>query len=143
MDAAIEKELTKRRVLVIDDMDSIRNVEAACLRQLGFTQVDALSNGKLALEFIAKNTVDIVVCDWDMPQVNGLEVLKALRAMPEHINTPFLMVTGTHDGPLVKEAITAGVTDYLVKPFQPNQLAYRVLKCLKELMANEKNNTPK
>ncbi|AFU97329.1 response regulator [Simiduia agarivorans] len=140
MDAALAKQLSKRRVLIIDDMDSIRNVESACVKQLGFNHVEAVSNGKLALDHIQNNTVDIIICDWDMPQVNGLDVLKALRVMPGHKTTPFIMVTGTHDEEQVKQAVAAGVTDYLVKPFQPNQLAYRVLRCLKSLMS--KPDTP-
>lgn len=134
MDPALQREFNRRRVLVIDDMDSIRNVEAGCLKELGFSQVEALSNGKQALEFIQKNTVDIIICDWDMPHLNGLELLQAVRAMPNHKTTPFIMVTGANEGGQVKEAVAAGVSDYLVKPFQPNQLAYRVLRCLKGLM---------
>ena len=77
--------------------------------------------------------VDIIICDWDMPDVTGIEVLEAVRAGERLKDTLFIMVTAETRAKNIKQAIAAGATDYLLKPFKPDQLVYRVLKALRKL----------
>ncbi len=119
------------RVLVVDDLLTMRRLIAAILRELGITQIAEASNGPKALEYLAHHPVDLLICDWNMPGMTGLEVLQAVRADPRFKDLPVLMVTAEGSVEQVRDAIAAGVTSYVVKPFLPSTLKLHTRKCLK------------
>ena len=128
-----EHVLIKRKLLIVDDMDAMRSIETGSLKSAGFRQVYAENNGRKALQRLQARDIDLIVCDWDMPEMTGLELLQAVRADKKLKHTIFIMVTASDDAPRIKQAIASGVNDYIIKPFQPEQLNYRVMKALRKL----------
>lgn len=121
-------EVNQVKVLVVEDSTTMRDLITACLRDIGIKTIYPAGNGKQALSYA--NQVDLVVSDWDMPEMNGLELLKAVRSRPDSTGLPFLMLTAVANKEQVGLAIQAGVTDYLSKPFQPKQLTDRVTRMM-------------
>ncbi|MFC4698542.1 PleD family two-component system response regulator [Glaciecola siphonariae] len=139
------KLLKSINILVVDDMEAIRSMIKACLRQMGATRVIATYNGDAAWHILEKHRVDMIVCDWDMPKVTGIELLQKVRSKDTTRHIPFLMLTASIDKKRVLKAVELGVNDYLSKPFQPKELEYRVLKLLRKVNLNpiipEKSDT--
>ncbi len=116
----------KARVVVVDDMSAIRDLVSACLRDMGVRQIAEAVDGNKALPYVGK--ADLIICDWDMPVMTGLDLLKEVRSRPSTKHLPFIMLTAISDKTQVATAIKEGVTDYITKPFQPKQLYDRVSK---------------
>ena len=110
------------KVLVIEDEKEARTMMRDMLSTMGVTQIFEASDGKEGLQFLdmAFDLVDIVLCDWNMPNMTGVSPLKQFRSVDNQ--TPFLMITGRGDMNSVLEAKTAGVSGYILKPFSLNQL---------------------
>ena len=110
------------KVLVIEDEKEARTMMRDMLSTMGVTQIFEASDGKEGLRFLdmAFDLVDIVLCDWNMPNMTGVSLLKQFRSVDNQ--TPFLMITGRGDMNSVLEAKTAGVSGYILKPFSLNQL---------------------
>jgi len=108
-----------RRVLVVDDMASIRSVVMALLKSEGFEAFGA-GNGQSALDLLSKKQFDLVLSDWNMPEMNGSELVQKIRAT--HKNLPIVMVTAENDPGRVTELRDLGVNGYLIKPFKPAAL---------------------
>lgn len=126
----MEEKFKSLQVLVVDDMDSIRNLVNACLNELGVKRVVLSPNGSVAWNQLQDTRIDLIICDWDMPQMTGLELLRLVRASKPHSHIPFLMLTGSTEKEKVMGALEAGASDYLSKPFSPQDLEYRVIKLL-------------
>ncbi|HRK03438.1 MAG TPA: response regulator [Oligoflexia bacterium] len=109
----------KTRILVIDDMMTMRKVVAKCLREMGFSDILEAKDGADGWEKItnAAPPVGLVISDWNMPNCMGIDLLKRVRADSRFKLTPFIMVTAESEQSQVKEALLAGVTGYIVKPF--------------------------
>lgn len=122
-------------VLVVDDMDAIRNLVNSCLQELGVNNVLLAPNGRVAWNQLQNTPIDLIICDWDMPKVSGLELLKLVRDSKQHSHIPFLMLTATTEKEKVVGAVVAGVSDFLTKPFLPKDLEYRVIKLLRKVKA--------
>ncbi|MBI4798416.1 MAG: tetratricopeptide repeat protein [Desulfarculus sp.] len=118
-------------VLVVDDVVNMRRLLKNMLRQMGVTNILEASDGILALDVLVRNTVDLVLCDWNMPQMKGIEVLKFVRAKQEIKNMPFIMVTAEVKEDVIAEAAETEVDAYLLKPFTLQQLQDRVTHVLK------------
>ncbi len=118
------------RALVVDDMGSMRMLIRAILNQMGIFDVAQASNGQNALNYLDQNSVDILICDWSMPGMTGLEVLASIRQKPHLKGLPVLMVTAEQSQSQVRDAIDAGVTSYVTKPFTPATLQAHIRKCL-------------
>lgn len=110
------------KVLVIEDEKEARTMMRDMLSTMGVTQIFEASDGKEGMQFLdmAFDLVDIVLCDWNMPNMNGVSLLRQFRSVDNQ--TPFLMITGRGDMNSVLEAKTAGVSGYILKPFSLNQL---------------------
>ena len=119
------------KVLVVDDFATMRKIERNILSQLGIKNVDEADDGVTALPKIQQNTYDVVLLDWNMPQMSGLELLKAIRSDPNSKNIPVLMVTAEALKDNIVAAAQAGVNDYLVKPFTAAVLEEKLKKILK------------
>lgn len=105
------------KVLVVDDQLAMRGLARYSLQQIGITQVTDSPNGKEALQALIKNPVDLVMSDFNMPEMDGLGLLRAIRSNNVLRKTPFILVTGRSDKELVVKAAQAGANNYIVKPF--------------------------
>ncbi|TAJ25462.1 MAG: response regulator [Nitrospirae bacterium] len=105
------------RILIVDDEMTMRMVTGRILKQMGVECVVEAPSGNLALARLRDEVFDCVVLDWSMPDISGVEVLKAIRADAALRTIPVLMVTGESTKAKVEEAISAGADAYIVKPF--------------------------
>ncbi|MCI0914940.1 MULTISPECIES: response regulator [Pseudomonas] len=126
--------MSKVNVLVVDDAPFIRDLVRKCLRNAfpGMVIEDAV-NGRKAMAMLAKETFDLVLCDWEMPEMSGLELLTWCRQQPEMKSLQFIMVTSRGDKENVIQAIQAGVSDFVGKPFTNEQLLTKVKKALTKI----------
>lgn len=116
--------------LVVDDLELMRAVTVNQLRALGCEKVKVARNGASALEMLRRGTIDVVLCDWNMPVMSGLDLLKAVRAEPALARLPFLMITAEAERARIEEVIRAGVSGLLVKPYNSGNLRNRLEKVL-------------
>jgi two-component system chemotaxis response regulator CheY len=130
------KLLKKINILIVDDMEAIRSMIKACLRELGAAKITSTFNGEEAWKIIQNQRIDMIVCDWDMPKTTGLELLQLVRSKEETKHIPFLMLTASNEKGRVVSAVEAGVNDYLSKPFKPKELEFRVIKLLRKVNLN-------
>jgi DNA-binding response OmpR family regulator len=131
------------KFLVVDDAAFIRDLLKKNLRDLfpGCQVIDAVSARK-AQTLLKTNRVDLILCDWEMPEMTGEEFLKWIRSTDEYSDIPFIMVTSRGERDFIIKAVEAGVTDYLGKPFKPESLAKKVIKALKKVGKDAKANIP-
>ncbi len=108
------------KVLLVDDSGTMRKIQTRCLSQLGIDDVTDAADGVEALATFEANEFDVVITDWNMPNMDGLQLLKEIRT--RNADIPVIMVTTEAERARVMTAIQAGVTDYLVKPFSPDDL---------------------
>ena len=109
----------KMKILIVDDFATMRRIVRNVLKQIGFTNMIEADNGKAALKVLKKENIDLILCDWNMPEMPGIELLKAIRSDDELKNIPFVMVTAEAQKDNIIEAVKAGVNSYIVKPFTP------------------------
>jgi len=120
------------RILVVDDFSTMRRIVKNILKQLEFTNVVDADDGTTAWEVLNKDKIDFVVSDWNMPKMTGLELLKKVRNSEEFADIPFLMVTAEGQQENIIEAVQAGVSNYIVKPFTPETFEQKIKKIFKE-----------
>lgn len=118
------------QILVVDDNQPARQLIKSTLAIAGYTAITEAADGNKALEQLRGRHFDLVICDWDMPDTSGLDVLQALRADEKLNRIPFLMVTANQQREFVEAAIAAGVNDYVAKPFRLNTLNDKVARLL-------------
>jgi two-component system, chemotaxis family, chemotaxis protein CheY len=124
------------KILIVDDSITIRRIITNALKTVGFTDTIEASNGKEALEKLTSGKVDFIITDWNMPEMNGLDLIKEVRANPVYSAMPILMITtrGTeHD---VVEALQAKVNSYIMKPFTPQELKEKIEGILKTVQVS-------
>ena len=114
------------KVLLVDDSGTMRAIQRRCLNKLGIEEIIEAADGIQALEFFERNSFDVVLSDWNMPNMDGLTLLKEIRQRNKQI--PVIMVTTEAERARVLTAIEAGVSDYLVKPFTPDGLREKLEK---------------
>ena len=121
---------TSLKVLVVDDMSTMRRILKNVLKQIGFTDMVEAENGQDALNKLkaGDNGIGFIVSDWNMPVMQGLELLRAVRADPDLKHLPFLMVTAEAQKENIIEAVQAGVSNYVVKPFTAEALEVKLEK---------------
>ncbi len=119
---------TKMRILVVDDFATMRRIVKNILKQLGYTNFVEAQDGREALKILKSQSIDFIVSDWNMPNMTGLELLKAVRADDEIKDIPFLMVTAEALKENIVEAVKAGVSNYIVKPFTAETLKGKIEK---------------
>ena len=115
-------------VLIVDDFATMRRILRNILKQLGFTNLVEADDGTTALEVLEKQKIDLIISDWNMPKMTGLELLKAVRSNKKLKGLPFLMVTAEAQKKNVIDAVQAGVTNYIVKPFTADQILEKLEK---------------
>lgn len=119
------KDLT---VLVVDDFVTMRRIVRKILRDLDFENIIEAEDGLAALEVLKSTKIDLIVSDWNMPRMTGLELLKEVRGAEKTKNTPFLMVTAEAQKENIVEAVKAKVSNYIVKPFTAATLEEKLVK---------------
>jgi len=115
-------------VLVVDDFATMRRILKNILRQIGFTNIYEADNGKNALNMLKKQKFDLILCDWNMPEMSGLELLSKVRSDNELKDTPFVMVTAEAQKNNIIQAVQAGVSNYVVKPFTAETITGKLEK---------------
>ncbi len=120
------------KVLVVDDFSTMRRIVKNTLRQIGFTNIEEAEDGQRAYDRLIVERFDFVVSDWNMPNMTGIDLLRKVRATPQIKDIPFLMVTAEAKQENIVEAIKAGVSNYIVKPFTVATLDEKVKKIFKE-----------
>jgi two-component system chemotaxis response regulator CheY len=116
----------KTKVLVVDDMLTMRKIVTKICRELGFTDIREAADGAEAWKLVQDNNFGLIISDWNMPNTTGLELLKHVRASEKAKKTPFLLVTAEAEQAQVAEAVKSGVDQYVVKPFSKEQLQQKL-----------------
>jgi len=122
--------IRKCTVLVVDDLESMRKITASHVRQFGISHILEAANGAEALKLLASHPVTVILSDWNMPVMNGLELLLAVRSNPKLYALPFMMITAETERDLILQAVQAGVSELLVKPFSYSSFAERLTRML-------------
>ena len=118
----------KMKVLVVDDFSTMRRIVKNILKQIGYSDIEEAEDGNSALARLRQGGFGLVVSDWNMPNMTGLDLLKAIRADNALNNMPVLMVTAEAKKENVMDAIKAGVNNYVVKPFTADVLKDNIEK---------------
>ncbi len=118
----------KMKVLVVDDFSTMRRIVKNILKQIGYSDIDEAEDGNSALARLRQGGYGLVVSDWNMPNMTGLDLLKAIRADNALSKMPVLMVTAEAKKENVLDAIKAGVDNYVVKPFTADVLKEKIEK---------------
>lgn len=116
------------KILIVDDFATMRRIMKNILKQIGFSNIVEADDGTTALEELKKTPVDLIISDWNMPKMTGLELLKNVRSMDDLKDVPFLMVTAEAQKQNVIDAVQAGVTNYVVKPFTAEAISEKLEK---------------
>ena len=118
------------RFLVVDDFSTMRRIVKNLLQELGYQNVQEADDGQTALPMLKTGNFDFVITDWNMPQMAGLDLLKAVRADAALKHLPVLMVTAEAKREQIVEAAQAGVSGYVIKPFTAQTLSEKLNKIL-------------
>ncbi|HOV98537.1 MAG: response regulator [Bacteroidetes bacterium] len=121
------------KFLVVDDSLTMRRIVINALKTLGYEGIVEASDGKEAIAKLMTEGVNFVITDWNMPEMNGLELTKWLRSNPQFENIPILMVTTRGNKDDVIEAMKARVNNYIVKPFTPQGLKEKIEQVMKSV----------
>ena len=116
------------RILVVDDFATMRRIIKNVLRQIGFTDITEADDGKSAIRQLKAEKYDLILSDWNMPGMSGLELLNEVRADAELKDLPFVMITAEAKKENIIEAVKAGVTSYVVKPFTAETVGEKLRK---------------
>ncbi|QBJ78840.1 MULTISPECIES: chemotaxis response regulator CheY [Aquitalea] len=121
------------RFLVVDDFSTMRRIVRNLLKELGFTNVDEAEDGQVALHKLKTQHFDFIVSDWNMPNMTGIELLKAVRADQQIKHLPFMMITAEAKRENIIEAAMAGASGYIVKPFTAATLEEKMNKIFQNM----------
>ena len=104
------------KILIVDDFATMRRILRNILKEMGFTNITEVEDGKTALKELKNDSFDLILCDWNMPEMTGLEVLEKVRSDDQLKDLPFIMVTAEAQKQNIVAAVKAGVTNYIIKP---------------------------
>lgn len=120
------------RTMIVDDMPAMRTILRDMLEQLGFKEILEAEDGDAAWQQIKADAAasdrafGLVISDWNMPGMSGVELLRLMRSFDATSELPFLMITGEGDRDHISEAVNAGATDFVIKPFNVEQLSEKI-----------------
>ena len=114
------------KVLAVDDSATMRRIIKNQLKQSGIEDVDEAENGREALTLLGRGQYDLLITDWNMPEMSGIDFIRTVRSMPDIKDTPVLMVTTNAAKDDIVEALKAGVNSYVVKPFTPDTMKEKI-----------------
>lgn len=116
------------RILIIDDSKTMRNIQKSTLATLGHTEIEEACDGQDAMSRVNAFNPDLILCDWNMPVMDGITFVKTYRSQGKKV--PIIMVTTEAEKTRVVEAIKAGVNNYVVKPFTPESLTQKITETM-------------
>lgn len=119
------------KTLVVDDARVARQIVKNILKELGFVNILEADNGVAALKVLEQEKVGLILSDWNMPTMTGIELLKKVRASAKFGSTPFIMVTAERMDNNIIEAVQEGVTGYIKKPFGAKELETKIKQALR------------
>lgn len=125
-------------ILVVDDFSTMRRIIKTCLRQLGFDNVEEADDGQAALAKLNAGAFKFVISDWNMPNMMGIDLLRAVRSQDNLKSLPFLMVTAEAQKENILEAAKAGVSNYIIKPFTADVLQQKMEAIFQKLQPGAK-----
>jgi two-component system, chemotaxis family, chemotaxis protein CheY len=128
---------TDMKILIVDDFSTMRRIIKNLLRDLGFNNTQEADDGNTALPMLQNGNFDFLVTDWNMPGMQGIDLLKAVRADPKLSTLPVLMVTAEAKKEQIVAAAQAGVNGYIVKPFTAATLKEKIDKIFERIEANK------
>lgn len=122
------------RILVLDDMMTMRKIVIKNLKDLGFTDIQDAADGNLGWEILNQSSppIQLIISDWNMPNCTGLELLKKVRADERMKSVPFVLLTAEAETHQVMEAVKAGVSNYILKPFTPEHIKEKIEQTYKK-----------
>ena len=125
------------KALVVDDASFVRDLVKRTIRQR-FPVIETVDaqNGRRAQSLMSRANFDLVLCDWEMPEMSGLELLQWMRQQPQFEKVPFIMITSRGDKDHVVEAVKEGVSEYLGKPFSPEGLSRKIIKVMGQTLSD-------
>ena len=121
------------KILVVDDFSTMRRIIKNLLRDLGFHNTHEADDGSTALPMLKEGDYDFLITDWNMPKVNGIDLLQQMRSDPNLNSIPVLMVTAEAKRDQIIEAAQAGINGYIVKPFTANVLKEKMDKIFERI----------
>lgn len=132
------------KFLIVDDYLSMRKIVKKTLSDIGYNNVVEASDGNNAYEKLVENAntdepIEFIICDWNMPKMLGIDFLKKCRAEKAYEVIPFVLITAENDQSKIVEAVRAGVTDYVIKPFTPALLKAKFEVYYKKMSAGKVN----
>lgn len=119
---------TNIKVLIVDDFATMRRIIKNIMAQLGYKNIVEADDGSTALTILKQEKIDLIISDWNMPKMSGLELLKAVRNDADMADTPFVMVTAEAQQDNIILAVKAKVSQYIVKPFTAETLSAKIDK---------------
>ena len=114
------------RFLVVDDSTTMRRIIINTLNKVGYQDIAEAANGREGVERLATTPVDMIITDWNMPEMSGIDFIRSVRANDATKNLPVLMVTTNAAKDDIVEALRAGVNSYVVKPFTPDTIKEKI-----------------
>ena len=117
-------------ILIVDDHKMMIQVVRSLTHQIGFIDIDESMSGEDAIEKLRRKAYGLVICDWNMTPISGLEVLRTMQESDSHRQIPFIMITAHGHESKVVEAKTAGAASFIVKPFSLTTLRAKIEQCL-------------
>jgi len=121
------------KIMIADDIQMIRRALKIALIKAGMTGIVEAKNGIEVVEHLKKDKFDLIICDWEMPEMSGIETLRYVRQDEQHKETPFVMVTSVAAPEKIRQAMLDGVTDYIVKPVKPDLFVGKIMFILRKL----------
>ncbi len=121
------------KVLLVDDQTSVRKMARMTLEEIGIRHIHEAENGRQGMETAAVQPIDLIISDYNMPEMDGLDFLRAVRGHPSARKVPFILLTGRGDRELVVKAAQAGVNNYLIKPFTAEILRQKIEQVMGKL----------
>ena len=128
-----------KKIVLIDDDNAFRNITAEILKMAGY-DVEVAPNGKIGLELIYRLLPDLILCDINMPLLDGFGVMKIVAKDPQTSNIPIIFISSINDLSIIRQSMSLGADDFLVKPFQPSELITAIEKRLEKVNAWKQNN---
>jgi two-component system chemotaxis response regulator CheY len=116
------------KVLIVDDFATMRRILRNILKQIGFTDINEADDGSTALKELKKEKYDLILSDWNMPEMPGIDLLNAIKADDELKGIPFVMITAEAQKDNIIGAVKAGVNSYVVKPFTAETIGEKLKK---------------
>ena len=132
MKTDISSQTAKKKILIVEDATSMRLTLKASLRNMGFENLIEASDGQKALKLMKTKSVDLIISDWMMPNLSGLELFNEIKKDKNLNQIPFILLTGNDQKEGVTQAIKTGIKHYIVKPFSPNKLFEKMVELLEQ-----------